>query len=57
MKEAAAEPQPVGTYFNSVVRGGMTAQYGISSELEFDTPEKKHGVTQPHSQMRRARHP
>jgi hemoglobin-like flavoprotein len=57
MKEAAAEPHPASTYFNSVVHGGLTAQYGISSETEFDAQEKKHGVTQPHSPMRRARHP
>jgi hemoglobin-like flavoprotein len=57
MKEAAAEPHPASSYFSHVVHGGMTARYGISSEFEFDAHEKKHGVTQPHSHMRRARHP
>jgi hemoglobin-like flavoprotein len=57
MKEGAAEPHPAGTYFNSVVRGGMTAQYGIAGELEGDAQEKKHSVTQPHPHMRGVRYP
>ena len=57
MKEGAAEPRPEDMYFRGVVRGGMTSQYGISGEFEFDAQEKEHDLTQPHPPIRQARHP
>lgn len=53
MKEGAAEPHPVSTFFSGVVRGGMTAQYGVSTGL--DPGEKKESSTQPEPSIRRAR--
>jgi hemoglobin-like flavoprotein len=55
MKEGAAEPYPVGTFFRGVVRGGMTAQYGVSTG--FDPVEKKYSWPQFEPPIRKARYP
>jgi hemoglobin-like flavoprotein len=55
MKEAATEARPVGAFFRGVVHDVMTAQYGVSGEL--DAQERERRLARTHPPGRRARYP